>query len=195
MLSLMPLKVSRFSFYLVTLNCRHSSDLISMHEVMPLTLVSPAPGHGSCLSSPQFHHAGLGRSTLLLCLEHLPAMLCCALLRRTHACCLAAVQPWPRLEHGVPAPAGWQITVGAGQISLAYAFMEWERGCDTLLSMREVPVRGWRSARRRVQALLHGTDCVRGSIGFCDRDQMDPSLKLLPPFSQGHRISDWGFVL
>lgn len=160
----MPLEVSRFSFYLVTW---HFSDLISMREVMPLTLASPAPGHGSSLS-PQFHHAGMGRSALLLCLEHLPAMLCCALLRRvhahthtrTHTCCLAAVQPWPCLEHSVPAPAGWQITVGAGQISPAYGFVEWERGCDTPLLMREVPVREWRSVRRGVQAALHGTDCV-----------------------------------
>lgn len=64
------------------------------------------------------------------------------------------------LGHGVPAPAGGQIAVGAGQIFLAYGFLEWERGCDTLLLMLEVPVPGWGCARHGVQALLYHTDCV-----------------------------------
>lgn len=64
------------------------------------------------------------------------------------------------LGHGVPAPAGGQITVGAGQISLAYGFMGWERGCDTLLLTLEMPVPGWEYVRLGVQAQLHHTDCV-----------------------------------
>lgn len=111
----MPLEVSRFSFYLVTLNCWCSSDLISMHEVMPLTLAPPAPGHRSSLPSPRFHHAGVGRSALLLRLEHLPAILCCALLRRTHTRAVS----WLR-SHGPAWSAVCQPQlVGSSQLGLA----------------------------------------------------------------------------
>lgn len=68
--SLMPLEVSRFSFYLVTLNCWRSSDSISMHEVTPLTLASRAPGHGSSPLPPVPGHRG-GQKRL----QHLPAPL------------------------------------------------------------------------------------------------------------------------
>lgn len=79
----------------------------------------------------------------------------------THTHTLTAVEPQPCLVPGVPAPAGWQITLGAGQISLAYSLMEREGGCGALLAAREVPAMGWSSARCGVWALLHRTDCVR----------------------------------
>lgn len=88
----MPLEVSRFSFYLVTW---HFSDLISMREVMPLTLASPAPGHGSSLSPPVSScRDGQKRSAAALGASSSNALLCPAKARvrahththaRTHA--------------------------------------------------------------------------------------------------------------
>jgi len=177
----MPLEVFRLSFYLVTLKCRCSGDLISVRGVMPLTLASPAPSPGSCLPSPQFHHAGVGRSLLLLRWEPLPAMLCCACKARTHTPAVlllpshgpARSMVCPATapsEHGVPShgplgarcasPAGWQVAAAAGQISLAYGFVGWQRGCDAPLSACAVPGRGWRSARRGAQAPQRSTGCV-----------------------------------
>lgn len=93
----MPLEVSRFSFYLVTW---HFSDLISMREVMPLMLASPAPGHGSSLSPPVSScRDGQKRSAAALGASSSNALLCPAKARvrahtRTHAhmlsrCCAA----------------------------------------------------------------------------------------------------------
>lgn len=116
----MPLEVSRFSFYCVILNFWCCSDLFSVHEVMPLTLASPTLGHGHALIPPDWSRRWQ---------EHLPAVLCCALVRsmHTHTRYLAAVEPRPCSVPSVPAPAGWQISWGQPDLSGVLFHGEGER--------------------------------------------------------------------
>lgn len=154
-LSLMPLEVSRFAFCPVTLNCQRSSDLISMHDVMPWTLASPVPGPGPPLASPRLPGAGVGRSALP-CLEHLQQ-------RRsgTHTRALAVSL---RRSRG-PAAVCQPRLVGRSQLGLAgsrwhTASRSGRGGCDTPLAVREVPGKGWRSGRRGGRDPPHGTGSV-----------------------------------